>query len=524
MTYLVQRYYAAIEEKLRFSKAAFRWGRAIVIMIGAVTCACGAAAGDMGANKFDLLMQYTGRASGGDGSPAYLRVTRAMGRKAILDGADAGFTFFRVSAPGFLSTAATDKRKNDLALWFTDPQSYWRLVDAMFDDLDRAGIRLVPTFVWNAAHFPAVANESIGTLIRNPHSKSRALLEQYVGAFIDRYKDRKTILFYELSNELNLQADLDLHRRCLEHAHDPARCSIEDGFTTGDMIAFSRQMVLFIKQHDPSRRVSSGYSLPRPSADHLERQPEFSVQGPDWTPDSLAEFKDNLTRTQSPFDIVSVHVYQNATNARFGRPQDQVYRIIDDVGSVAHANHQSAFVGEFSGDNGFVSHVSEALKDAVIDYASVWIWEFYQFDTRHSFSTPASASSLEPGSTDAAIAGLQISPAVGRVQSQRPDAMSPRVVLTWPLPCSRIDKKVELFAVASGEAGDPVDHVDFYAGPNILGTSHSPPYRFSFDPVGLGDTPVVLEADAVTKGGRSSIFRTNVSLNQSADQCVVSDD
>ena len=345
-----------------------------------------------------------------------------------------------------------------------------------------------------------------------------------MAAFIDHYKDRQTILFYELSNELNLQVDLDLHRRCMERADNSARCTVADNFTTDQMIAFSREMVSFIKQHDPSRRVSSGYSLPRPSADHLERQPEFSVQGPDWTPDSLAEFKDNLTRTQSPFDIVSVHVYQNATNARFGRPADEAYKIFSDVGNAAHASHQSAFVGEFAGDNGFVSHVSEALKGGSIDYASVWIWEFYQRDTRHSFNTHASSTSLEPGSTDAEIASLQIPPTVGRVQSQRPDAMLPRVVLTWPLPCSRIDKKIELFAVASGEAGDPVDHVDFYDGANILGTAHSPPYRLSFDPVGLGDRTTVLQADAVTKGGHSSVFRTQVSLNHSTDQCVVSDD
>ena len=495
--------------------------QAIAVLVVVLACAYRADAGELGANKFDLLLQYTGRASGGDGSPAYLRVTRDMGRKAIQDGADAGFVFFRVGVTGFSPSTAADKHKNDLSLWLADPPAYWRLVDAMFDDLDRAGIRLVPTLVWNAAQFPAIANENIGTLIRDPHSKSRALLERYVAAFIDRYKDRKTILFYELSNELNLQVDLDLHRRCLDRARDPAQCSVTDNFTTDQMIAFSRQMVSFIKQHDPNRHVSSGFSLPRPAADHLERRPEFSAQGPDWTPDTPAEFKDNLTRTQSPFDIVSVHVYQDSKDVRISRPADRTYEIVDDVGTVAHANHQSAFVGEFAGDQEFVSHVSDALKGGTIDYASVWIWEFYQFDTRHSFNTPASSSSLEPGSTDAAIAGLRISPAAKLIQSPRSDAPSPRVVLTWPLPCSRLTGESDLSAVASGAAGDPIDHVAFLADGKVLGSVAKPPYSIRFDASAVHDDSVILEAEAFSRSGRSAAFQSQVLLTASPTHCEI---
>ena len=59
----------------------------------------------IGLNKFDLLKQYTGLASGGDGSTRYRKVTQAMGRKAIADARDAGVTYLRVAATGFAPSA-----------------------------------------------------------------------------------------------------------------------------------------------------------------------------------------------------------------------------------------------------------------------------------------------------------------------------------------------------------------------------------------------------------------------------------
>src|SRR5690348_10032607 len=72
----------------------------------------------IGLNKFDLALQYIGRASGGDGSPAVMKVTRAMARKAITDAAHAGVSYFRIAASGFTP--------NDLELWTADPTEYWK--------------------------------------------------------------------------------------------------------------------------------------------------------------------------------------------------------------------------------------------------------------------------------------------------------------------------------------------------------------------------------------------------------------
>lgn len=480
---------------------------------------------ELDANKVDLLLQYTGRASGGDGSPAYLRVTRAMAEKAILDGQDAGFAFFRVSVTGYAPIRSGSGQRSDLELWQTDPQEYWTLVDKMFDDLDRADIQLVPTFVWNVFQFPALANETVGAMIRDPRSKSRMLLVQYIEDFIDRYKSRKTVLFYELTNELNLWADLDHRKQCMDGTPAPtlAKCSVMDHFSTDEMVAFSRQLVSRIKRLDPGKSVSSGYSLPRPSAYHLALQPAFSPQGADWTVDTIEQFKDNLSQTQTVFDIISIHLYPNTRGVGYERIAGHEYEILSDVSALARAARKRVFLGEFGDveNTTFMSHISDKTASATVDYAAVWVWEFYQFATNQSFNSDSSRFSLEPGFTDDKISRLTTMRHSAHPRSTENTETVPRVVLTWPLPCSRMDHPVELSAVASAVGLKAVDHVDFLVDGTIVGTAAAPPFGVPFSPVSLGDKRVSVEARAVDRDGRFAIFRSVVLLNQDLQTCTV---
>jgi hypothetical protein len=296
---------------------------------------------------------------------------------------------------------------------------------------------------------------------------------------------------------------------------------VADNFTTAEMIAFSRDMVSFIKQQDPARQVTSGYALPRHSSYHLALRPEFSPQGADWTQDSIEQFRDYLSRTQAPFDIVDVHVYQNAKDIRYGRPPNTEYSFIEDAAAVAHADGKKLFVGEFGddGNSSLTPHLVKDLSANTVDYAAVWIWEFYQAATNRTFDTGADRLSLEPGLTDARTAILTAAlPKPPVVDAAR---AAPRVVLTWPLPCSSVNAPVDISAVASGPRGDPIDHVDFLAGDTVLGSSNAPPFRFAFQPAGIAAPSVVLAARAVTRAGRAASFQAKILLNRSAEPCMV---
>jgi hypothetical protein len=481
-------------------------------------CLANAPAGQVGADAYDLLLGFIGRTGGGDGSAPYRRIDRAMGTKSIQDAHDAGFTFLRVMATGFGPSAPNAPWQNDLARWQSDPSGYWADVDGMFDQLDRSGIQIVTTLMWNIAQFPALADETVTTFMTDPGSKSRSLAKRYITEFVSRYRARKTILIYEMCNECNLGEDLDLVQRCFrQYGNASTACSSIGNYTTSELLAFSKDMVALIKQLDPSRLVSSGFGTPRASAAHLAVRPEFSKQGADWRTDSALDFTRLMLETNAPFDIVSLHVYGGGENLRPALSVHNETGVAEFVAKVFHPLGKKVFVGEFSGANSssLVPDMAQAVKEGDVDYAAVWAWEHYQNNNLQPFAPNGSDFRLEPGHDDQTLASLRS--ALAPPQS---GPAEPRVVLTWPLPCSSVDQPLELSAVASlGTAAPPA--VEFYVDGANVGTAHSVPYQVRFDPRPLGRRTVAVQARVSAPGNKVAQFTSNIILNGSSEACAV---
>jgi hypothetical protein len=475
-------------------------------------CPCPLAeAGQLGANKVDLLFNYLPPPVAiPEGNVGYRFVRRAMAKKAILDARDAGLTFLRVSSTGYRPIDFDDKI-NDLSLWQSDPHTFWADADDMFDDLDRAGIRIVPTLAWNIIQFPALGGDDLYTFLRDPNSRSRTLFARFVTDFVTRYRNRQTILFYELSNEWNLDADIDLQGNCQAHM---AKSCVWHNFSTDDLLEFSRWFVSLMKNLDPSRKVSSGYSLPRAAAWHLR-------SGDGWINDSIDEFEQYLVYLNEPFDIVSVHIYPPATD-RFGASSGEPGAVISAASSAAKTVGKELFIGEF-GDGGATPFVRNFLREILsqnIDYAAIWVWEFYQASTYETHNTEPSRYSIEPGYYDDLIGLIwETEQALG----QRPVSRQldpPRVILTWPLPCAEVDRETTLAAVASaGTRG--VKSVAFFVNGDRLATVTSPPFYAKFDPKGFDNRNVEIEARAAADSGLSAVFKTTVRVNGSQASCQV---
>ena len=479
-----------------------------------------AAGGKLGANKFDLLLQYLEPAPDAAGRDAagehYIK--QAMAEKAIADAHDVGFTFLRVSVTGF-APSEPGNRNNDLALWQNDPAAFWAATDRMFDALDRAGLKLVPSFVWNLSQFPALAKETVTTLVRDPNSASRRLLARFIGDFIGRYKGRQTILFYELTNEMNLFADIELRKKC----RAGAPCAW-DNFTTAEMIEFSRDLVRQIKSLDPARPVTSGYSLPRPAATHLTRRPEYGANGPDWTPDTKEEMNRNLIEIHQPFDIISAHIYPTPQETRFGLPQGEQYRLVADAAAAATSAGKPLFIGEF-GDTGgatpFMAHLLDEIVQHRVDYAAIWVWEFYQTSTYQTRNTEPTRYDVEPGYSDDVIALLmKAAQRLGHVPPAKAADTPPRVVLTWPLPCAAIERPLDVEAVAS-DGTTAVKDVEFLIDGKSLGTAAQPPYEAHLDPAGQPPRAADLAARAVSRSGIAAEFHSTVRLNDAPGPCAI---
>lgn len=461
---------------------------AVAVLLAALAWARGASAqvapgalhGVLGANSFDLAMQFQGLSNGSDASAGHLAITRALARKAIADAASNSFAFVRVAVTGYNphdGVDLSDPTQNALLWWRAAPDQYWARMDAMFDELDAHGLRLVPSFVWNPFQFPVLAGDTLADFIGNPASASRRLLGQYVAQFIARYRRRPTILFYEMGNELNLQADLDLRARCLRQ-FTPAGCVAHANFSSGQLNAFAADIAALIRAADPSRPVTSGYALPRPAAAHLAARPEFIPKGPDWTQDSEAQFRAHIASMHAPFDLVSIHLYPG--DVRWGNAAGTEGLTLDAVAEAAAAAGKRVFVGEFtdSGASPFIATLLRHLAANRVAYAAVWVWEFYQGSTWQP--SVGDGPTLEPGVTDALNATL----AQAALPPSWADPGAPRVVITAPPPCARLSGTVELRAVAS--ASQPITRMAFLVDDVVVGLATQRPFHVPYVVTGAG--------------------------------------
>lgn len=453
----------------------------------------------VGLNKFDLAQQYLGKSSGGDGSPEWMRLERAMAAKAIADAHQLGVKFFRVSITGY--APATHGATGDLDLWIKDPDRYWTVMDTMMADLRRSDIRLVATLMFSSVQFPAMTGETTGDLFRRPSSRSWQLLAKYVTEFVTRYRGNGIIMFYEMANELNLSADIDLLSYCKVKQKLEA-CAVMTNFTTDELDAFSARFTGLIKSLDPSALVTSGYAVPRAAAEHLRRHPATAGKV-DWTQDSPEELAANLALIHKSFDIISVHLYPSEENGRFNSatPVDVlsvIKRTADKIG-------KPLFIGEFgdlairtAGPGSFVDRTLDEVVQLHVPYSALWVWEFYQRKPYLTYDNPATMSNLEPGYTDRILAHLVATNkklGVSSPLTAARDITPPRVIITWPVDCRPYNVDVPIQASASAATG-AIAKVEFWVDDRKVGTVVTLPYTMSLkrDEPAQGDHHLAVKA------------------------------
>jgi len=469
----------------------------------------------IGLNKFDLLKQYLGTASGGDGQFAYRRVTQAMGRKAMVDARDVGARFFRISATGFSPSAYGGR--GDLDLWRRDPAAHWALFDQMMNDLHKHGMQAVLTLVWNASQFPAMTGETIPQLLRNPESKSYVLLSRYVTELVSRYRSHPALLFYELTNELNLGADLDSVARCRRGPY-PKLCEPRGNFSTEDVILFTDRLAGLIRELDSSHLISSGFSVPRVFAQRLRKRPEWET-GRLETADTRAELERYLRDTHMHIDIVSVHLYGGKSEQRFG--SNDAIDLLATLKQITDRMGKPLFVGEFGEQKGssrgqdfYTEQMLKKLVELRVPYSAIWVWEFYQTSPYTRVESP---QNLETGYSDELNAKIRSANKLLGNSMDEPsaeDGHSVRVVLTYPLECMRLSKKQIVYAVASTNRNS-IDRVEFLVDRKIVGRDYDPPYEMKLETERLGAGEHEIIARAVNRDGNQADWVTPVLVGKS---------
>ncbi|MDO8495452.1 MAG: cellulase family glycosylhydrolase [bacterium] len=426
----------------------------------------------VGLVKFDLWLQYLGTASGEKVPRA---VTLAMGKKSIVDAKNLGIKYFRIAASGY--------SHRDLLIWQANPEKYWEKFDEMIVDLHRNNIKIIPTVVWWIRQFPLLAKENTHTFLTDRNSKSRSLLNQYMTELVLRYRDSDDILFWEMGNEWDLDAELDIDRRFKLKG---------ENFTSDELINFTLEFTKELRSLDPSRMISSGFYGSRRTAVHLQRQPEWSENGPDWTEDSMGEFIKNLLEMHKAFDIISYHPYNFCENAdctsrdneRFSIRGSDNADILDIVKAIADAAGKLLFLGEFGdndpsipqdGEGRFTQSVLRKIVSLRIPFSALWGWQYYpNFPYYVAYEQ---LYTLEPGMTDFILTKLKDTNQIlgWPTVVENPDVTPPQIVLTYPFNRARLLADQIIYAGASDN--DKVERVEFWLDREKLDVLYAAPYQ-----------------------------------------------
>ena len=179
----------------------------------------------------------------------------------------------------------------------------------MFDLCDRYGIQVVVCMGLPSDTFLEQVN--IGTssspvwfstgdtaldLVANPNCASRQTLYAYIREFVSRYKDRRSVLMWEIVNEGNLGADVG-------PAVGAPRYSL---LQLGE---FYSSCAAVIRETDPERLVTGGDSILRSAQWHLLKSTMSGSNTCDWTIDTYKERLYALWVMNENLDVISAHCY-----------------------------------------------------------------------------------------------------------------------------------------------------------------------------------------------------------------------
>ncbi len=235
----------------------------------------------------------------------FLRGEDASGVQALADARGAGVHLARCwgttwSAAGF-------------GAFETNREGWLNAFDRMLEAADNADMAIVPSLLFNVnmlREYVGRANgkpESLSQYL-TPGTRSNDLALEYVTAIVTRYKNDPRVLFWEIGNEYNLEADLSTK----VNNRAPG-----DVVTSDQVRAFLAQIAARIHSLDKKHYVTSGNGDMRPSALHLR---EAMLAGrnaghaldftPDWTSDTFAEYQQIFGFFNPPnVDILSAHQY-----------------------------------------------------------------------------------------------------------------------------------------------------------------------------------------------------------------------
>jgi hypothetical protein len=280
-----------------------------------------------------------------------------------------------------------------------EPDRWFAAFDAMLAAADAEGIFVVPSLLWNPYMLSDYTRRTTGkdefiVDYLKPGSTSNALAVRYVTAMVERYKNDPRVLFWEIGNEYNLEADLSA-----QHKPRPVNQIV----TSDHVRNFLIQIATRIKRLDKNHLITSGNADMRPAAWHLRQAMLANRENPDpfdykmdWRKDTFRQYIEMLDFfNPPPIDIISVHQYPPGNETPLWLVENDDFAFVlpwtrtatDEIG-------RPLFVGEFAqktfleGRETAANWTHDFLKrlqeQEAAPLAALWVWEFNPNDPSQS--------------------------------------------------------------------------------------------------------------------------------------------
>ncbi len=251
--------------------------------------------------------------------------------------------FIRFMACGF--------SPSDWKLYQEDKAAYFKRMDAFVRTAEEKHIGLIPSLFWWCSCIPNLVGEPRGAY-GNLDSKTIAFVRQYTRDVVGHYAKSQAIWAWELGNEYSLEADLP-KPAANDLSHD-------------QIVTVCREFARAVRAVDAHHLITTGHSLPRPSAEHLRYQHT-------WGRDSREEFMKNLLDCNpAPNNLISVHLYPFDTKDRFPEGATTYEEILSLCLKAAAESGKALFVGEFgAGDTVKEGGPDEARKQCLAQIAAI---------------------------------------------------------------------------------------------------------------------------------------------------------
>ncbi|WP_255037487.1 Ig-like domain-containing protein [Lacihabitans soyangensis] len=369
---------------------------------------------------------------------------------------------------------------------------FWESVDRMMDDLDERNLKLIPSLLFNLDAIPSYYNVSGYDFVKNDNTPARNAYYQFLAEFVNRYKNRSTILFYEITNELSLATDFN-----------------PDYLTTNQMNAFFKRSCEVIRANDPYHMISNGNGMPRPYAYNLR----FNNA---WILDTPTEYSIILNEQNKYCDIVSIHFYPD-DEKRFGYTDST--SVLSITKNYTDSMKKLLYIGEYGETTAttspnciFGQSVLNAIEANTIPFSAHWIWSYYTFDT-YTLSGYGVESSLNP---EFSMKFMQVNQGFGNGDAtlSNPDILSPKALITWPLTNINVNASTpQLVNVLAMDNNLNINKVELYINDVKIGEKASWPFQFNVEPClfsKLGSNQIkAIAFDNSGNVGEDSIFVNN---------------